>query len=82
MRVRQGVIHYRLKRKGNKFELQALRWKPKRLLLIEQQKCRRCGTTICVWASAKLSLVVAKSKRNCCNGFVLVTIKLSQNHCR
>ncbi|MDW8029602.1 MAG: hypothetical protein RMK94_14555 [Armatimonadota bacterium] len=80
--MRQKVVHYRIKRKRGKFELQPPRWKPKGLKLIEQQKCRRCQTTICLWSSGKLSIILAKATRKCCFGQISITVKLSQNHCR
>gem|GEM_PF-5089289 len=76
--MRNNVVHYRLIRKGARFELRQIRRPPRRGVLFCEQKCRRCGTTIKVWASKRLNLVIARQERGCCSGLMMVVMTLKQ----
>jgi hypothetical protein len=78
--MRNGVVHYRLIRKGARFELRQIRRPPRRGVLFCEQKCRRCGTTIRIWHSRRFSVAIASADRTCCNGKIFVVIALKQGN--
>ena len=77
--VRNGVVHYRLIRKGARFELRQIRRPPRQGVLFCEQKCRKCGTTLRIWHSKRFSAVLTSSNRGCCNGKIFVVIAVKQN---
>mgnify|MGYP000408340169 CR=1 FL=1 len=78
--MRNKVVHYRLIRKGARFELKQVRRPVKAGILLCEQRCRKCGATIKLWASGRLTVVLAKRERGCCSGVVTITVALKQNH--
>jgi hypothetical protein len=77
--MRNNVVHYRLIRKGARFELRQIRRPPRKGVLFCEQKCRKCGTTIRIWHSKRFSAVLTSSNRGCCNGKIFVVITVKQN---
>ena len=78
--MRNKVVHYRLIRKGTKFELKQIRRPMRRGFLLCEQRCRRCGAVIKLWASRKLTIVLAQQERKCCGGMLTITVALKQNY--
>jgi len=78
--MRNKVVHYRLIRKGSRFELKQIRRPMRRGVLLCEQRCRRCGAMIKLWASRKLTIVLAWEERKCCGGMLTITVALKQNY--
>jgi hypothetical protein len=77
--MRNNVVHYRILRKGAKFELRQVKRPPRQGVLFCEQKCRKCGTTIRIWHSKRFSIAIASADRICCNGKIFVVIAVKQN---